>query len=81
MASYLNRHRYLTHRDRDFHFVSYDGLRADPRRGQEATVPTWFLTNAGKRWPVMPQSLEEGDEAVDARLIAWLEQCVFNGIA
>jgi hypothetical protein len=77
MAAYKNLQRYVAHRGREFHFVSYEGAPADPGRGRVAMPPTWFLVNAGKRWAVMPQIADESDDAVDQRLIAWLDENVF----
>lgn len=78
MAAYRNVQRHIVHRGREFHFVSYEGTPADARREVEATPPTWFLLNAGKRWPVMPHDIDESEEDVERRLIAWLDSNVFN---
>jgi hypothetical protein len=69
--------RRLTHRGRQFHFVSYEGLPANPARLQPATGPAWYLMSAGKRWAVMPHepALESAD--VDRLLIEWLDTHVF----
>lgn len=77
MATYQPRQRYVWHRGREFHFVSYEGTRADPRRNLVATPPTWFLLSAGKRWAALPQLPDQGDQELDAELIAWLEANVF----
>lgn len=77
MAAYQNKQRYVIHRGREFHFVSYEGTRADPRRNVDATPPTWFLLSAGKRWAVMPHVADQPDDDVDAALVAWLESAVF----
>jgi hypothetical protein len=82
MASrYQVEHRHITHRGRDFHFVSYEGQRANPARNEPATEPRWFLVNAGYRWEVMPQ--REGQEVgeVDRLLTQWLEATVFDQAA
>ncbi len=77
MSSYRPDQRRLTHRGRAFHFVSYEGHPADPRREVEAQGPTWFLMGPNKRWPVMPQVDAHSDDEVDVRLRAWLETNVF----
>jgi hypothetical protein len=76
--AYRNLQRYVVHRGREFHFVSYEGTPADPRRERGAVPPTWFLLNAGKRWAVIPQVADEADDDVDRRLIAWLDENVFD---
>jgi broad specificity phosphatase PhoE len=79
MPAYKNLQRVVVHRGREFHFMTYDGIRADKRRDREATPPTWFLISSGKRWPVFPEVPGESDAEVDRRLVAWLEQNVFAG--
>jgi hypothetical protein len=78
MAAYRNAQRHLVHRGREFHFVSYEGTPADARREIAARPPTWYLLNAGKRWPVVPHVPEERDEDLDRRLVAWLDAHVFT---
>lgn len=78
MAAYKTVQRYVTHRGREFHFVSYEGAPADTHKERAAVPPTWFLLNAGKRWAAMPQIADETEEAVDQRLVAWLDQNVFS---
>ena len=78
MAAYRNVQRHIVHRGREFHFVSYEGTPADARRELEAQPPTWYLLNAGKRWPVMPHHLDASDDEVERRLIEWLDSNVFN---
>lgn len=78
MAGYQPKQRFITHRGREFHFVSYEGTRADPRRNVAATPPTWFLLSAGKRWAATPQIADQCDSDLDAELIAWLEANVFG---
>ncbi|HSA56877.1 MAG TPA: hypothetical protein VLE53_14295 [Gemmatimonadaceae bacterium] len=78
MAAYRNVQRHIVHRGREFHFVSYEGTPADTRREVEAMPPTWYLLNAGKRWPVMPHQVDEPEDEVERRLIEWLDSNVFN---
>jgi hypothetical protein len=58
---------------RSFHFVSYAGQPANPRKGEEATGPMWYLMRAGKRWPVMPQDPTHSDSDAMRALAKWLE--------
>lgn len=70
--------RRLSHRGREFHFVSYDAQIANERRGVEAVPPMWYLMNEGKRRPVLPhvpgQELMELDDA----LLRWVDEQVFG---
>lgn len=78
MAAYQNKHRYVVHRGREFHFVSYEGIRADTHKDRAAVPPTWFLLSAGKRWAVMPEDGAAEETEVDRLLAAWLERNVFD---
>lgn len=69
--------RHLTHRGRRFHFVSYEGIPANPGRLQLATGPAWFLMSAGKRWSVMPNEPGIGPDELDRQLTDWLDGNVF----
>jgi hypothetical protein len=77
MSAYRVQQRRLTHRGREFHFVSYEGQPANPARDVPEQPPTWFLMQGGKRWPVMPEQPEQDEEAVDRDLVLWLEAHVF----
>jgi hypothetical protein len=78
MASrYRVEQRHITHRGRQFHFVSYEGRPANPKRDELATGPGWFLVTAGHRWEVMPQYPEQEGDDVDRLLTEWLEAHVF----
>lgn len=77
MSGYKVEQRRLTLRGREFHFVSYEGQLANPARQQPATVPTWFLMNAGKRWAVMPHQPGQEPDELDRLLTQWLEVYVF----
>jgi hypothetical protein len=68
---------HLRHRDRVFHFVSYQGQPEDRKRNRAAIDPAWFLMNAGKRWEVMPHQPDQAPAARDSLFAAWLEQHVF----
>jgi hypothetical protein len=78
MSSYkIEQHR-VTYRGRDFHFVSYEAQPANERRGEAAIPPMWYLMQAGKRWPVMPQESGQSAEAVEQALREWLEANAFT---
>jgi hypothetical protein len=73
MTTYKIDQRHLNHRGRVFHFVSYEGQPANPRREEPAVEPTWFLMGPGRRWAVMPQQAAQETDDVDRCLIAWLD--------
>ena len=79
MGSYKVQQRQLTYRGRAFHFVSYEGLDANPKKEQEATPATWFLMCAGKRWAVMPQVPDQDRSELSAQLGRWLDENIFSG--
>jgi hypothetical protein len=81
MSGYKTDQRHLRHRGREFHFVSYEGQLADPRRGQVATPPTWFLMNGGKRWAAVPQIAGQEPDELTGVLTRWLDQHVFVATA
>ncbi len=78
MSKYTVEQRRLSYRGREFHFVSYDGQSASPKRQQPATPPAWFLMCAGKRWEVMPHEPGKDHEELDRLFIAWLDNHVFS---
>lgn len=77
MAAFRNEHRRFTHRGRAFHFVSYDAQPGNPNKGIDAMPATWYLLNAGNRWPAIPLEPGQPEEELDARLTEWLESEVF----
>ena len=77
MSGYKTDQHHVLHRGRDFHFVSYEGRQANPRTGETATPPTWFLMSAGKRWPVLVQVPDQDPKALILALTRWLDQHVF----
>ncbi len=78
MSAYrIEQHR-VRYRGRDFHFVSYEAQPANARRGEPAVPPMWYLMQAGKRWPVMPQEDGLPVAAVEEALRAWLEANAFT---
>ncbi|MGD8728009.1 MAG: hypothetical protein PVH40_10210 [Gemmatimonadales bacterium] len=78
MSRALVEQRRLHYRGREFHFVSYEGLRANAKRGQPATAPAWWLMSYGTRWEVMP--FHPGCDAaeLDRAFAAWLDENVFR---
>jgi hypothetical protein len=70
--------RRLVYRGREFHFVSYDGLPANPKRGEPATAPAWWLMSSGTRWEVMPFQPGAAQEELDRRFTEWLDANVFD---
>lgn len=60
-----------------FHFVSYEAVPANERRGQPAVPPMWHLMNEGKRRPVMPQQLGQVADDLDAALLRWVEETIY----
>ncbi|MGE0553204.1 MAG: hypothetical protein AB7R55_07220 [Gemmatimonadales bacterium] len=79
MCAYKTAQCRLTHRGRVFHFVSYEGRRANPGRLIEAEPAMWFLMSAGRRFSVVPEHADEPAEGRDGRLAAWLDANVFTG--
>lgn len=77
VSSYKTHQLHVIHRGRRFHFVSYEGIHADPARSRLGSPPTWYLMAAGKRVEVMPES-EVAPDDLEGMLIAWLEEHVFN---
>lgn len=78
MSSFKMEQKRLTHRGREFHFVSYEGVLANPVKALPATPAAWFLMQGGKRWMVMPLVRDQAPEAVDKGLIQWLESHIFH---
>jgi len=70
--------RRLLHRGREFHFVSYEGLPANAKRNQAATLPAWWLMSAGTRWEVMPFERGPDARALDRAFTAWLDTHAFE---
>lgn len=77
MAVFRHEQRRLTHRGRDFHFVSYEAHRPNPARHELAMPDTWYLVSSGNRWPAIPYVLAQPMAELDAALVAWLEAVVF----
>ena len=77
MSGHKTDQRRVVHRGREFHFVSYDGIAANPNLGSAASPPSWFLMNGGKRWLVMPEVPDQPEADLDRELHAWLDLHVF----
>jgi len=77
VGSFKLEQRHLTHRGREFHFVSYEGQVANVARHLGAVEPTWYLINSGKRWPVIAHQPGQEPEELDRQLAEWLERHVF----
>ncbi len=69
--------RRVQHRGREFHFVSYDGIPANEKRAQPATLPAWWLMSAGTRFEVMPFHPGRDGAELDREFAAWLDAHVF----
>jgi len=70
--------RRLYYRGRMFHFVSYEGLPANPKRAQAATAPAWWLMSGGTRWEVMPFYPGSDEAELDRAFTAWLDAHAFR---
>ncbi len=77
MSQFKSEQRRLRHNGREFHFVAYEGRIANDRRGETELPAMWFLMNEGKRTAVLPHSLGQPAEALDAQLVGWLDDNVF----
>ncbi len=73
LGSYRVEQRQIMYRGQAYHFVSYEGQRANPARSQLASAAAWFLMSAGTRWEVMPQVLGQEPADIDQHLLAWLK--------
>ena len=81
MGSYKVEQHRVKHRDREFHFVSYDARPANERRGEEELPPMWFLMSDANRIPVMPQTPGQDAEELEDLFRTWLEENVYAGFA
>ena len=77
MSYKIQQHR-IVRGETSYHFVSYAGKPADQKKGEAATGPMWYMMRAGKRWPVMPQNVEQSDAETMRALASWLDE---QGIA
>jgi hypothetical protein len=77
MSRYKNEQRRVAHRGRRFHFISYEAQGADLKRQQVAMPAMWYLESSGRRWPAIPQTMEQPEAELEAQLIVWLEGYAF----
>ena len=70
--------RRVQYRGREFHFVSYDGVPANVKREQPATMPAWWLMSGGARWEVMPFHPGRDAAELDREFTTWLDVHVFQ---
>ena len=78
MSSHKVEQRRLSHRGREFHFVSYEAQVANERRGQPAIPAMWYLMNEGKRRPVLPHTPGQEPIELDGALLRWVDEQVFG---
>ena len=67
----------VTHRGREFHFVSYEPIVTPANRMLAPSPWTWYLMNEGKRLEVMPHSPDQSPEELEQELVLWLESYVY----
>jgi hypothetical protein len=78
VSSYKIEQRRLSHRGREFHFVSYEAQAANERRGEPAVPPMWYLMNEGKRRAVLPQVPGQSLVELDDALLQWVDEQVYG---
>jgi hypothetical protein len=78
VSSHKVEQRRLSHRGREFHFVSYDAQVANERRGQAAMPAMWYLMNEGKRTPVLPHVPGQELMELDGALLQWVDEQVYG---
>jgi hypothetical protein len=81
VSSHKVEQRRLSHRGREFHFVSYDAQAANERRGEPAIPPMWYLMNEGKRRPVLPHVPGQELIELDGALLRWVDEQVYGASA
>ena len=74
MSSFKTPQRYLTIRQRRFHFVAYEAISGNPKRSVIPSPAMWYLMVEGRRCPVMPYEQEQPETEVDRQLTQWLEE-------
>ena len=78
LSSYKVEQRRLTHRGREFHFVSYEPQVANERRGEPAVPAMWYLMIEGRRHRVMPHIKGQDLDELDQQLLAWIDAEIFG---
>ncbi len=71
----------LTLHSRELHFVAYEGIPANARRGEPAVPPSWYLMSGGKRHRVMEWLIGQSVEERDSALRKWAEENAMGPIA
>lgn len=74
VSSYKVEQQRVRYRDRDFHFVSYEGHPANERKGESAEPPMWYLMGPGKRWPAVPHVVGQPAEELEVALVGWIKE-------
>ena len=72
MTGYKTAQEFIAYQSRRFHFVSYEGGRADPAGHITDLAPGWFLMLSGQRIRVLEQVDGMDRAEVRRRLTAWL---------
>jgi hypothetical protein len=70
--------RRIMHRGCQFHFVSYDAVPPNERKGEPGEAPHWYLMLEGKRHQVAPVKKDQDPEDLDRELIRWLSREIFD---
>lgn len=73
MTAFKNEQCHVVCHGRDFHFVSYEGQKANAKRNEAELPPMWYLMGPARRWPVMPWLEGQPEPEVRRELHAWLE--------
>jgi hypothetical protein len=80
VSSFKVEQRRIEHRGRQFHFVSYDAVPANERKGEPAVPAQWYLMSEGKRYQAIPVEKGQNPEDLDRELIRWLGREVFASV-
>jgi hypothetical protein len=78
VSAFKSQQRFITIRDRAFHFVSYEGRPANVRRGEEAAPAMWYLMVEGRRCPALLWEQNQSFEDVDRDLSKWATDHAFG---
>jgi hypothetical protein len=71
MSAFKPSQRHLAIGGRLFHFVSYEGRRADPRHNRAQEPDMWYLMVEGRRCPVVQCDPAQTELEVDQSLSEW----------
>jgi hypothetical protein len=77
MSNYKTDQCRILYRGKEFHFVSYEGVLANPAKGEVAAPAMWYLMRAGHRHAVMPQVAGQEELDRDRQLTEWLDSNAF----